>query len=291
MHNFSASTLVEWAMFGEEYGEMLLASIAENAMYLASGFAEGRSGAKPLEMTMTARRAPDGGWLLSGRKRPCTLTYSMDFLSCGVTVVEDDGSRKRAVGLVPADAPGIERKPFWKSNVLAGAESDEVTLTDVHVPEDFVFVVEGTEVLDPVEVTGYIWLQLALSSTYLGIVSNLVERVLASGKATAEERGGVVVQVESQAAAIDGIAYALQGGDDREGLLARALATRFSVQSAIEGLAMRCAEILGGMAFIGSTDVAYLLCASRAMAYHPPGRIHACRALDEYARGGLLDVS
>lgn len=291
MHNFSASTLVEWAMFGEEYGEMLLSSMAENSMYLASGFAEGRSGAKPLEMTMKARRAPDGGWLITGRKRPCTLTYSMDFLSCGVTVEEADGTRKRAVGLVPADAPGIERKPFWKSNVLAGAESDEVTLTDVHVPDDFVFVVEGAEVLDPVEVTGYIWLQLALSSTYLGIVSNLVERVLESGKATAEERGGVVVQVESQAAAIDGIAYALQGDDDRERILARALATRFSVQGAIETLAMRCAEILGGMAFIGSTDVAYLLCASRALAYHPPGRIHACRALDEYARGGVLDVS
>jgi alkylation response protein AidB-like acyl-CoA dehydrogenase len=293
MHNFSASTLVEWAMFGEEYGEFLLSSMAENAMYLASGFAEGRSGAKPLEMTMKARRAPDGGWLLSGRKRPCTLTYSMDFLSCGVSVEEADGTTKRAVGLVPADSPGIERKPFWKSNVLAGAESDEVTLTDVHVPDDFVFVVEGAgaEVLDPVEVTGYIWLQLALCSTYLGIVTNLVERVLESGKATAEERGAVVVQVESQATAIDGIAYALQGGDDRDRLLARALATRFSLQGAIESIAMRCAELLGGMAFIGSTDVAYLLCASRALAYHPPGRIHACRALDEYARGGILDVS
>lgn len=291
MHNFSASTLVEWAMFGEEYGELLLSSMAEHSMYLASGFAEGRSGARPLEMTMKAKRAPGGGWLLSGRKRPCTLTYSMDFLSCGVTVIEEDGSQKRAVGLVPADAPGIERKPFWKSNVLAGAESDEVTLTDVHVPDDFVFVVEGAEVLDPVEVTGYIWLQLALSTTYLGIATNLVERVLESGKATAEERGSVLVQAESQATAIDGIAYALQGGDDHERILARALATRFAVQGTVESIAMRCAEILGGLAFIGSTDVAYLLCACRALAFHPPGRIHACRALDEYARGGPLDVS
>src|SRR3954463_16570160 len=67
MHNFSASTLVEWAVFGEEYGEFLLAGLAENSMYLASGFAEGRSGAKPLEMFMKARRAPGGGWLLTGR--------------------------------------------------------------------------------------------------------------------------------------------------------------------------------------------------------------------------------
>ena len=113
-------------------------------MYLASGFAEGRSGARPLEMTMRARRAPGGGWLLNGRKRPCTLTYSMDFLTCGVSVEAEDGGRQRAVGLVPADSPGIERRPFWKSHVLAGAESDEVILDDVHVPDDFVFVVEGS---------------------------------------------------------------------------------------------------------------------------------------------------
>ena len=54
---------------------------------------------------------------------------------------------------------------------------------------------------------------------------------------------------------------------------------------------MRCAELLGGLAFFGGSEVAYLLCASRALAFHPPGRIHAARALDEYARGGVLDVS
>jgi alkylation response protein AidB-like acyl-CoA dehydrogenase len=291
MHNFSASTLVEWAMFGEEYGELLLTGLAENSMYLASGFAEGRSGSRPLDMTMRARRAPGGGWLLSGKKKPCTLTYSMDFLSCGVSVEAEDGTRRRAVGLVPADSPGIERRPFWKSHVLAGAESDEVILTDVHVPDDFVFVIEGSDQLDPVEVTGYVWFQMALATTYLGIVSGLVERLLGAGKGTPEERGGILAQVEAFAAAIDGIAYSLDAREDRDRLLSRALSTRFALQGAIETIAMRCAELLGGLAFIGSSEVAYLLCASRALAFHPPGRIPASRALDEYARGGILDVS
>ena len=291
MHNFSVSTLVEWAMFGEEYGELLLTGLAENSMYVASGFAEGRSGSRPLDMTMRARRAPGGGWLLSGKKKPCTLTYSMDFLSCGVSVEAEDGTRRRAVGLVPADSPGIERRPFWKSHVLAGAESDEVILTDVHVPDDFVFVIEGSDQLDPVEVTGYIWFQMALATTYLGIVSGLVERLLAAGKGTSEERGGILAQVEAFAAAIDGIAYSLDAREDRDRLLSRALSTRFALQGAIETIAMRCAELLGGLAFIGSSEVAYLLCASRALAFHPPGRIPASRALDEYARGGVLDVS
>jgi alkylation response protein AidB-like acyl-CoA dehydrogenase len=291
MHNFSVSTLVEWAMFGEEYGEFLLSGLAEGSMYLASGFAEGRSGARPLDMFMRARRAPGGGWLLTGRKKPCTLTYSMDFLSCGLSVETKSGGRCRAVGLVPADSPGIERRPFWKSHVLAGAESDEVILTDVHVPDDFVFVVENSSSLDPVEVTGYIWFQLALGSTYLGIVGGLVERLLESGKGSPEERGWVLAQVDAQASALDGIAYSLDAREDRETLLARALSTRLALQGAIETIAMRAAELLGGLAFMGSSDVAYLLCAARAMAFHPPGRLQATRALDEYSRGGVLDLT
>ena len=290
MHNFSVSTLVEWAMFGEEYGEVLLSGLAEDAMYTASGFAEGRSGTRPLDMSMKARRT-DGGWLVTGTKKPCTLTYSMDFLSCGLIAETEPGVWRRAVGLIPADSPGFERRPFWKSHILAGAESDEVILTNVHVPNDFVFVVEGAEVLDPVEVTGYIWLQMALSATYLGITSGLVERLLRSKKGNAEERGLVIAQIESQAAAIDGVAYALQAREDQQSLLARALSVRIATQGAIEQIAMRCAELLGGMAFIGGFEVAYLLSACRAMAFHPPGRLFATAALDEYQRGGKLDVT
>jgi alkylation response protein AidB-like acyl-CoA dehydrogenase len=101
----------------------------------------------------------------------------------------------------------------------------------------------------------------------------------------------VVTQVEAQAAAIDGIAYGLDARADREPLLARAIATRFALQGTIEDVAMRCAELLGGMAFIGSSEVSYLLSAARALAFHPPGRIAASRALDEYARGGVLDLA
>jgi alkylation response protein AidB-like acyl-CoA dehydrogenase len=97
--------------------------------------------------------------------------------------------------------------------------------------------------------------------------------------------------VAAQASAIDGIAYSLDAREDREELLARALSTRLALQGTIEAVAMRSAELLGGLAFMGSADVAYLLCASRALAFHPPGRIPAVRALDEYARGGVLDIA
>ncbi len=270
MHNFSVSTLVEWAIFGEEYGQLLLTGLAESCLYVASGFAEGRSGGRPLDMRMKARRAPGGGWLVSGHKKPCTLAHSMDFLSCGLSAQTEDGTWHRAVGLIPADTPGIERREFWKSPILAGAESDEVIVTDAHVPDDFVFIVDSKDALNPVEVTGYIWFQLALTSTYLGIVSGLIEKVLVAEKGNAEERAQLVMQYENAASALDGIGYALQAKEDQRSLLSRALSTRFSTQATIEKLAMHSTELLGGMAFISSPDVAYRMTACRAMAFHPP---------------------
>jgi hypothetical protein len=46
--------------------------------------------------------------------------------------------------------------------------------------------------------------------------------------------------------------------------------------------------LLGGAAFVTAPDVAYLLAASRALAFHPPSRLHASPALDAYLGEGRL---
>jgi alkylation response protein AidB-like acyl-CoA dehydrogenase len=289
MHNFSMCAFVEYAANSESY-RMLLRHIAAHGKLLASGFAEGRSGARPLEMTMKARPGPAGSWILSGRKKPCTLSKSMDFLTAGVSVTDGSASR-RGVALVPADSPGIERRPFWNNPVLAGAESDELILNDVIVPHHFVALSRSDDALDPLEELGYLWLQLALSASYVGIGSALVERVLQAKRGEPSDRLGVVVEIESAMSAVEAVARGLSAGEDRAHLLYRALSSRLAVQASLERSAMRCAELLGGMAFIGKGDVSYLLSATRALAFHPPGRWLAAKAFDSYLGGGLLDLS
>lgn len=291
MHNFSMCTLVAYAAVGLEHGEGLLCSLAEHAMLLASGFAEGRSGANPLDMRMEARRGPDDTWMISGCKKPCTLSKSMDFLTAGVRTTDADGTVRRGVALIPADAAGITRLPFWNNPVLAGAESDELVLTDVMIPSDFLFLPDNHVVLDPVEMLGYLWFQLILSAVYLGIGSALVERVLQGQKGTSTERIAVVSDVESAMAAVENVARGLMHGEDTGDLLARMLYVRIAAQMALERSAMRSAELLGGMAFLSSTEVSYLLAATRAMAFHPPARLYASTRLDDYLRGAPLDLS
>ena len=85
----------------------------------------------------TAAREGDN-WRVSGSKRPCSLSRSMDLLTASVAVPDEDGGSRLGVALIPAESPGIRVEPFWSSWVLAGAESDAVILEDVEVHPDLV---------------------------------------------------------------------------------------------------------------------------------------------------------
>jgi len=291
MHNFSVATLVEYLFYGD-YTVELLKQISGGQLLVASGFAEGRTGTSILDPLMKATRKEGGGYLINGSKKPCSLSNSMHILTASVSVPNDSGDgARRAVAVVPADTPGLDRKPFWKSAVLGGAESDELSLTDVHVNDDQVFFPEVEESLDAVEAGGFLWFELLVSASYLGVASALAERVLAGGRGNPGERLRLAIDVEGAMAALEGVARAMQTGDRGEAILVQALFVRYSVQQAIERVSALAAELLGGMAFIGSPDVAYLLAASRALAFHPPSRLSVAPALDGYLMGKPMRVA
>ncbi len=289
MHNFTVATLVEFGIFGgDEASAALMRAVAENDMLMASGFAEGQTGTNILAATMEARCTADGGYVLSGRKKPCSLTHSMDLLSGSALLVEEGKPSRRAIVLVPADTPGIERRPFWRSSVLTGAESDEVVLDGVEIPGDLLFFPNKESELDDVEVAGYLWFQLLVSASYVGVATGLVQRVVAQSKGGAAERGLLGIELEGAMAALEGIAWAMGAGEAAAGLLPRALLVRYSVQRALERVAMSAAELLGGMAFVSGPEVAYLVAATRALAFHPPSRLSSAEPLDRYLGGARL---
>ncbi|MEM7050926.1 MAG: acyl-CoA dehydrogenase family protein [Acidobacteriota bacterium] len=290
MHNFSVATLVEYTFYGD-YTVDLLKSVAENQLLVASGFAEGRTGSSILDPLMRAEPV-DGGYRINGAKKPCTLTYSMGLLTASVAVPSDNGGApRRAVAVVPADAEGIDRQPFWTSSVLGGAESDQLVLKDVFIPQDQLFFPEVDEGLDAVEAGGFLWFELLVSASYLGVASALAERALAGGKGTDGERVQLAIELESAMSGLEGVAQTMMTGERGEDILVRSLLVRFAVQGAIERSVMRAAELLGGMSFIASPDVAYLLSASRALAFHPPSRLSVAPAIDGFLAGGPMEIA
>lgn len=294
MHHFSAATLVELQRREAGLEWMLLQAIAERQILLASGFAEGVSGQGVLRPTMKGRRI-SGKVEISGEKRPCSLSRSMDILTASVVVSSDDPGHEDEFGvaLISAKLPGIKITPFWSASVLAGAESDTVSLDDVSVEEDLVITMGSAEapVLDEIQTAGFLWFELLITASYVGIASALVERVLYGHRGDEWPRIAGAVELEAAMASLEGVAQQIHPGGPRSAdLLPRALHCRYAAQDAISRSVAGAVELLGGMAFIRDADVGYLASASQALAFHPPGRLKAAAALADAFTGGDLRI-
>ncbi|MFG2449653.1 acyl-CoA dehydrogenase family protein [Streptomyces sp. NPDC048512] len=275
MHHFSVATLFTLAdsikSSGMEWA--LLEGIAEQNLLVASGFAEGKPSQGILTPTMRAERA-EGGFVINGSKKPCSLSRSMDLLTASVALPTPDGGSEMAVLLVPRQTDGITSHPFWQSWALAGAESNEVRLTDVFVDEQLIMRTELGEAgeLDELQTVGFIWFELLISAAYVGMVSALVERLYGSGRGGESDRASLIAKLETANLLLEGVARMVMDGERGNEALAKTLVARYAVQDALGETVNRAVELLGGMAFITSSDVAYLAAVSHGLTFHPPSR-------------------
>jgi alkylation response protein AidB-like acyl-CoA dehydrogenase len=193
-----------------------------------------------------------------------------------------------AAVIIPADTPGIDRRPYWQSPILAGAESDEVILRDVCIPEDAFFPLGGSGRINPVQDRGFVWFELLITACYLGMASALAERAWLSARGGAAERVSLAAELEGAMSALEGVAQAMRPGEGGNDELARMLLVRYSVKAAIDRAAALAVELLGPGAFMQSPEVTYLHAATAVLALHPPARLGACKRLDEYLTGSPL---
>ena len=291
MHHFSVATVftlaeslrssgVEWA---------LLEGIATQNLLVSSGFAEGNPGQGILSPTVGGVRK-DGGVVVNGSKRPCSMSRSMDLLSASLSVPKEGGGSETLLMLLPAETPGVSVHPFWGSNVLAGAESDEVRLNDVFVDDMLLVPTEIGEQgeLDELQTIGFMWFEMLITSCYLGMASALVERVLASGKLGPQPAAELGVRIETAAQLLEGIAWQLTAKQGDNSALTKAMIARYGAQEAIVDAAHRAAGALGGLAFIESPEVAYLVAACQCVRFHPPSLSGTSGALAANFAGDVL---
>jgi alkylation response protein AidB-like acyl-CoA dehydrogenase len=288
MHHFSIATLIEWDRQGAGLEWLLAEAVARRSLLVASGVAESSAGSGVLSPQMAGRRT-DRGILVTGSKKPCSLSRSMDLLFATVRL-EDADPPRCALAVVAADSPGITRHPFWGTDVLAGAESDEVRLTDVFVPARLVADVGAVgETTDALR-GAFVWFEVLMSAAYLGIAAGLLERVAAADRVAPATVAELVVDVEGATLALQSVAARVDEGSAHDHL-GPALAARFLTQDAIVRVTARALEALGGGAFIRQPELAYLNSAARCLAFHPPARHAAAGPLHAYARGEPVMLS
>jgi alkylation response protein AidB-like acyl-CoA dehydrogenase len=295
MHHFSVGTLFGVASIvgdGTDLTELLLKQVAAQRMLVASGFAEGRTNQGILSPTMRAEPV-SGGYLLNGSKKPCSLSRSMDLLTASVAMANPDASTDMGFLLLPSDTPGITVHPFWSSFALAGAESNEVRLSDVFVTPAQIITPPADRIdeLTELQQVGLIWFEMIICATYVGIASALVDRVLDRGRGAAADRAALAVRIEAASGLTESVARRVMANDCGNDGLAAALVARFAVQDLVVAAVGQAVELLGGMAYVSSSDVGYLAAASHAMAFHPPSRTSMIDGLLDYYGGQPLVVA
>jgi alkylation response protein AidB-like acyl-CoA dehydrogenase len=144
-------------------GAMLNSSASEPATGSPS------RGGKP---TTTARRQPDGSWIITGRKTYTTGSFALRYfvVSCGL---EDDAPEleplltDRGNFLVPNDAPGLRIEETWNSLGMRASGSNDLILE--HVCVDAEANVEVSMPADPTLKERLNGWTVVTASVYLGI--------------------------------------------------------------------------------------------------------------------------
>ncbi|MZF87890.1 acyl-CoA dehydrogenase family protein [Streptomyces sp. SID5643] len=292
MHHFTIAMLYSLAVKeGRLTDEQtaLLRRIVPDQQVMASGWAEGRTAQNILKPAVIARPVREG-FLLTGAKKPCSLSRSMSLLTASVAIHGDDGEPELALALVPADAPGLTVHPYWGNDLLAGAESEEVRLEDVFVPAGMVVRAGADDPhrLDDLQSAGFVWFEMLISAGYAGGAMALVEQVLERERGSVAERAALAVDMETAVALLEGVARATGPEPGDEESVARVLVARYAVQNALPDIASRALELLGGLDFIRGSGPAQVAAALRALAFHPPSRTAAAEPLLRWFDGGEL---
>ncbi|KAF0650994.1 MULTISPECIES: acyl-CoA dehydrogenase family protein [Streptomyces] len=125
------------ARFGTgEQKRRWLPGLADGSRIMAFGITEPDAGSNSHRITTTARRAPGGDWVLSGRKVFVSgVDLAEDTMIVGRTEDARTGALKPCLFVVPRDTPGFGRTPI-DMELRARERQFELVLDEVRLPAD-----------------------------------------------------------------------------------------------------------------------------------------------------------
>ncbi|HEV8194627.1 MAG TPA: acyl-CoA dehydrogenase family protein [Ktedonobacterales bacterium] len=170
MHLSNLGQLVEGKLWAEHL-PALCREIVEQGAMLNAAQAEpelGRPSHGGVPAT-TARRDPDGGWRLSGRKIYTTGAPVLHYFLVLAAIEEPDQPVRLGTFLVPSHAPGLRIEKTWDAIALRTSGSDDLVLEDARVASDALLDERPVGAPDPRAKLGLPWAPLTLAAVYTGV--------------------------------------------------------------------------------------------------------------------------
>ncbi|WP_436989176.1 acyl-CoA dehydrogenase family protein [Streptomyces sp. enrichment culture] len=136
-----AKTIAAWG--SEEQKRAWLPRLASGEALGCFGLTEPGTGSDAANLATRAVRGPGGDWVLDGSKMFITNGTWADVVLLFARTSGEPGHRGVSAFLVPADSPGLTRRPVHGKLGLRGQPTAELVLQGVRVPADALLGPEG----------------------------------------------------------------------------------------------------------------------------------------------------
>ncbi|HEY4003669.1 MAG TPA: acyl-CoA dehydrogenase family protein [Pseudonocardia sp.] len=167
-----------------------LPKLASGEVTASFALTEADAGSDPSGLSTTARREPDGSWVLNGAKRYITNAPLADvFMVFARTNPDVPANRGISTFLVPRDAPGLSVGPKDHKMGQFGAWTADVYLDDVRVPTEA--LVGGEDGVDRGFITAMRCLahgRVHIAAMCVGMAQRLVDESVSFARS--REQGG-----------------------------------------------------------------------------------------------------
>ncbi|MDO5103226.1 MAG: acyl-CoA dehydrogenase family protein [Lautropia sp.] len=283
MHNCTVCAIPR-----SEETENHLKLIAGEKLLVASGFADGRASTSIQTPDMKVKKTK-GGFLVSGKKKPCSLGRSMDIFTASM-LLEDGKDKLFSIATIPSHSEGIYIMEFGAKGFLDAAENVEIILEDVFVPSENVSTFGESFNITKELSSAFIWFEIMISASYLGVLSAMFEQICDRGRGDDASRVRALSGVRTCMLALENIAKEIDNGNLSEYNVSSSLLVRFETQKRIMECAATIIEEAGGMNFLTDPGFRYMLGVVRALAYHPPSFRSASKHIDCYELGGEFSL-
>ena len=249
-------------------GEQILRDVGEKNALVASAFAEGVPGRDIFTSTVYSKPAEEGV-LISGSKKPCTMTSVADYYATSIVDREDESSS--GIAFVKQGQEGITTKEFWPSELLKAADSNQVIFENVMIPKAYMKL-GSTEEMSAMLSFGLAAFNLMISAAYMGITTKLSKKLpekVFGKKHIYVELYGHILQAHYSTI---GIAAELCQSDDPETVANKILVLRYRTQKTLKDIVAIVCENIGGMNYLKDPEIPYLASAANFIAFHPINR-------------------
>jgi hypothetical protein len=250
----------------------ILSDVGQNNALVASAFAEGipgkdifDSGVKALQTEQCIR--------ISGSKKPCTLSSVADYYAVSINDHED--ASIGGVAFVRQGQKGVEVVPFWPTELVQAADSNEVKFNDVEVANTDVIL---APIADLADLLGYglATFNLMTSCAYTGVAqaltNKLSDQVVANPTLYVDINGQLLQTHYATVGLAATLEAALAQGADPEQLVNTVLLLRYKTQSSIKSLVVMSNENMGGMKYLFDAEVIMLSNVANLLSFHPVTR-------------------